>query len=260
MTTHYNKKELKQPDIMTQELKKGFKWTTQHSKIVVGAIVVFILVGIGLSAYQYVSEKKETQAQESYYKIERDYLKKKDAFNRAENPEKPKAGKQPEAAADAVKATGDFDKDYGPVVQQFLELIAQFPNSHAARMSALILSEIDFKYHREKEALDTMNKIQLGSDLLSAMVLEQKGTAQANLNDCPQAVATWGQVLAMKSAQILEGEVYLRQGLCFEAMNERTKAEEAYNKIIAGAKDKAIAGAAEKYLRLLKLTEKTKVN
>ena len=255
------KKAAKKFDLLTYELKKGFEWTTQHSKFTIVTSLIFIGVGLTYSVFQYYSDKQETEVQEQYFKVEREFLKKKDLFDRYEATskqanEKPKDKKnktktQPQKI-EGEKASGDFEKDYGFAANAFSDLILKNPNSKAAMMSALNLSEVQIKYKKDDEALALLNKIKTNRDVLSAMILIQKGTTQANLKDCKSAVDTWGQVLQMKTAQFMHADIRLRQAICFENLNDSVKAEESYNKVIAEVKDGAVAKTAEKYLRLLK--------
>lgn len=76
-------KDAKSPDQVTQTLRKGFVWTTSHSKMVITAIAVFLVVGIGWSFMNYASEKKETAQQEKYFSIEKSYTEKKRGFDEA---------------------------------------------------------------------------------------------------------------------------------------------------------------------------------
>ena len=240
-TPHLSKSDL-QTDAVTQELKKGFQWTQAHAKATVMALMTFIAIGIVYSGLKYLSDKKAASSQEVYYKVEKEYLKKKTESQ----------GTGPEASAVAL----DYEKDLAALVKKFNDVIDSDPGSNAALMAALNVSEIAFQYHKDDVALEAINKAKPGTSLLSAMLLSEKATAFANKNDCKSAVETWSKVLTTPQASAIKSQILLKQALCFESLNEITKAEENYNKIVADSKDGALGKTAEKYLRLLK----TKVN
>ncbi len=240
-THHYSKKDLKNPDAVTAELKKGFQWSRQHSTIIAGAVVLFLLAGAGYSIAQYFSDQAETKAQEAFYKVDQEYTKSKDQAEKPPTPDaKDKNAKPPVVVDNEVLA------------QKFAGVVKDFPKSRAALLAFLDYASIETKTHKDEEISKVASQLNVGSDLLSALVLIEKGHAQANLKNCKQAVETWNQALAIKSAQTVYPEVHLYQALCFETLNDNAKATETYNKILAEAKDSPTAKSAERYLRLLK--------
>lgn len=251
-------KELKSPDKFQQELQKGFQWTTNHSKLVGVLLLAFLVVGAGFSAKSYLDEKKETELQAEYYRAEKQMLDKKAAFQAAaEQAAKPPAkGEKPEAPA-GEKSTGDFEKDFGAVAVDLNKLIEKAPNSKAAKMAALNLSDLQLEYNKPADALATLQKIDAGGkDLLSGMIQTQLGTVQANMDDCSSALSTWSRVFSNAGARALHPAVKLKAGLCYEALKDFDKAQQAYNEVKNEGKDSASARSADKYLRLLQTAKK----
>lgn len=252
-TIHLDKKDVRKPDLVTEELKKGFQWGTSHLKIISFAVFLFVLAGIGYSVQQYLSSKKEGAATADYALIEKDYLKKKESFEKFETTAQQKNQKiKDQVEPQGEKASGDLEKDYGIILQGFQKIIEKHPGTQASIMSTMTMNEIYLKYQKPELALQTTSKIKTGNNLLSSLLLTQKGTIQANLNDCKSALETWGQVLKNKNAQFVHSDVLLKQALCYETMNDSVKATESLNKVIAESKDGAISKTAEKYLRIIK--------
>lgn len=248
-------------DVVTQELQKGFVWATHHTQMVLIASATFLILGAGYSAYSYFDSKKEEQNQESYYLVERQYLDLKSKFEAAENPKKPEPaaakdtkGKakpaQPETPA-AAKASGNLDKDYGSVVKEFLSVIEKAPTSKAAMMAGLNLADLYSDYNQSEAALKALEKLKTRQDLLSALVLNRRADLKADLNDCKGALPLWDDVLKNKKASFLAGEVKLKKGLCYEALNDIAQAKSMYTQAKEGADKSTVAKTAEKYLRLL---------
>lgn len=240
-TPHLTKSDL-QTDAVTMELKKGFQWTVAHTKATTTALMGFIALGLVYSGWKYMSDKKASSSQESYYSVEKEYMKKLASTQKA-------TGLEAKATAPVVL---DYDKDLSDIVKKFSDIVDADPSSDAAIMAALNISEIAAEYHKEDLALSTLSKIKSGSNLLSAMLLNAKATAQANKNDCKSAVESWAKILSLPQAAPIKSQILLKQAFCFESMNENTKAEENYNKVIADSKDGSLGKSAEKYLRLLK--------
>ncbi len=252
--TKIDKRDLKSPDKLQQELRKGFQWTTQHSKLVGIILVAFFILGAGISAKNYLDDKKEAEIQAKYYQAEKKFMEKKEGFERAkmmaQAPKDPKA-KTPPPAVEG-KASGDFNQDYGSVVTEMMNIINEKPDSKAAKMAALNIAEVQIEYQKMNEAQETLKKVGTDSrDLLSGLVQNQLGTVQANLNDCNTAISTWQKVLANARAKALHGEIKLKQGLCYENLKDTAKAEQMYTEAKNDDKESATARTAEKYLRLL---------
>jgi tetratricopeptide (TPR) repeat protein len=246
LTTHrYNKKDLKSTDAVTQELKKGFQWSRQHSTLVGGLATAIVLFGIAYSIAQYFSDQAENKAQEAFYKVNNEYAKTKTH----------KEDLDPEEAAVAEKAK-NMPADEDAIAQKFSGIMKDYPRSRAALLAFLDYSDIETRKHKDEEISKAAGQLNIGSDLLSSLVLVEKGHAEANVKNCKQAIETWNQVLAIKSAQSIYPEVHLYQALCFESLNDNAKATDNYNKVLAEAKDSPTAKSAERYLRLMK----TKVN
>lgn len=260
------KKDVKSPDMIQQELRKGFQWTAKHSKTMLLAVLAFMGLGGAISGKNYLDQKAENEIQSQYFKIEKNLLEKKAAFAAAE--EKAKAATAPakdskkdskktakaEALAEtpAAKSTGDMQTDYGTMPADFMQIIEKSPKSKAAKMAALNLSDLQIQYKKFDDAKATLSKINADSnDLLSALVLVQLGTLQADLKDCQQAVTTWGKVLLNSGAKSLHPATKLKQALCYESLNDLPKAEKLYAEIKLEDKDSASGKSADKYLRLI---------
>lgn len=263
MSTKLSKDDVKSPDQVTQTLRQGFVWTTAHSKVVIGAVAAFVVVGLGASILNYFSEKKEIAQQEKYYVLEKSYTEKKRGFEEAARAEvaatQNKDKKNVPAFDPAKKASGDITKDYGTVITGFETFINEGATTKAAQMAALNLSEIYSTYKKNDEALATLQKVEKGldkDDMLTALVWMQMGNVLANKNDCKAAVEKWQALVNSKSLVFAHDEAKLRMGLCYESLNDLAKAEETYAEV--GKKDDqnstdfTASKEAQKYLRLLK--------
>ncbi|UYL08164.1 hypothetical protein B9G69_014020 [Bdellovibrio sp. SKB1291214] len=258
-------KDLKKPDQVTQTLREGFVWTTTHSKIVITAIFAFIVIGAGASLMGYLNTKKETETQGKYAVAEKAYTEKKRGFDEAARAEvlASTAGKDKKnvpAFDPSKKASGDVQKDYGTVIAGFEAVIADAPKTTAAQMAALNLSDIYITYKKFDDAVAALNKVEAGlnkSDLTSGLVWMQMGNVLADKGDCKSAIDKWTVITGSKAFAYAHDEAKLRQGLCYEALNDSAKAEQLYTEVAnntaeAQNADVATSREASKYLRLLK--------
>ncbi len=244
----FKKNDLRSPDLMTMELKKGFLWTRTHARLTVFVLVLFLLGGLVYSGIQYWNEHIEVLAQNEFYKLETEYLQ-------LQNPQK------------TSNSVGDKSPvDYKPVELKLTSLVEKYAGSHAGIMAFLRLTDIKGKLDdstsmedlrkNSEELVKVADHLKLKKDMLSALALMRKGALLANMQACEQAVSVWGKVLEIKEAEVLYPEIRLQQALCYERLGSFKLSEDNYNKILAEAKDTTTAKSAEKYLRLLK----TKMN
>lgn len=245
MTTKIDKHDVKNPDALTQELKKGFAWSVQHSKMVAGAAAAFIFIGTAYSAFSYFMHSQEAKLQEKYYLTEKEYYSIKEKF---EAPA-PLANKDLKTQTTTVKATGDLEKDYGTVLTAWNNLIAEKPGSRAAMMAALHVSDIYSQYKKNDLALASLSKIQPKKDLLSALILDKKASLQAEGGDCKAALTTWDQILNNKKYDFMSAELKLKKGLCYETLNDTAQALAMYTQARDSDANSPTAKTAEKYLR-----------
>ncbi|WP_413578748.1 tetratricopeptide repeat protein [Bdellovibrio sp. HCB290] len=263
MSTKFSKEDLKNPDQVTKTLREGFVWTTTHSKIVITAVFAFIVIGAGVSLMNYFSSKKETETQGKYFSLEKAYTEKKRGFDEALRAEVTAAAAKDKKTAPVVdpskKPTGDVQKDYGTVITGFESLLNDSPKTTAGQMAALNLSDIYLSYKMHDQALASLNKVEAGlnkSDLTSGLVWMQMGNVLADKGDCKSAIAKWDVIVSSKSFSYAHDEAKLRQGLCYESLNDAAKAEQLYTEVAKNADsqtaDSASTREAAKYLRLLK--------
>ncbi|MGZ3798176.1 MAG: tetratricopeptide repeat protein, partial [Pseudobdellovibrionaceae bacterium] len=223
----------------------------------------FFILGGGITIFRGLAEKKETTAQESYFKFEKNYLDKKHDFEEAERNASRPPVKDPKEKP-KVKATGDLEKDFAPEVTGFKQVMEAHPGTKAAQMAALNLSEIYMNYKKPDEAIQSLEKVASqgqGESMISAIVLAQYGNILAEKNDCKTAVEQWQKVLAHPEVSFLHETLRLKSAFCYEKMNDFVKAEELYKKISQNSQDPknpqagelGLGKDAEKYLRLLKL-------
>lgn len=259
------KKDIRRPDQVKQALESLMHWVQQNFAVLGLVFVGFVILGAGWSVWDYFQSEKEESLQGQVALIEKDYFEQKEKFQTAEREAAmkqaapPKKDKKEELPPVTVAATGDVQKDYGPILQRFSEVADKNPKSRAAKMSALYSAEIYTLYKQPDPALQTLEKVSPqnnAKDMLSGLVLNMKAGLMAEKGQCEPAVQIWKKVTEQKKLFYLHDDAKLRMALCYEKMNDVAKAEQLYSEISQPSADKqerVLSEDAKKYLRLLKM-------
>lgn len=249
-----------QPDVVTQELRKGFEWSAGHAKLVVGSIIV-VGVGLGiLSLVQYMQKKNEMSLLSELYKIEKPLNEKKSKFDQAladsskpqNKTDKTNAKNEDKNSASLNLATGDIEKDYGAELKAMESFIQKNASSKPAQIAALRVSEVYLKYQQPEKALQVLNQVAAkGSGLTTGLVLMQKMNALMDLKKCDDVMGVAAAITKEKDLDFMHGDAEIKKALCLEE-KDPAQAQSIYEKLSKDTKAGETAKLAEKYLRSLK--------
>lgn len=178
-----------------------------------GALVGAVVIGAGLviTLMLSMSGKKEKQAQDQLFALETLYFKHLEAAN--PNPQAPEK-------LDATKV--DVEK----LKTDLKSFVATNKGLIASQMASMYLSDLLIKENKSSEALEVLKASKsTDSHLTSLLLIKKIGQIQAQMNQCNEAVATWDDLLKIKSAQFLRDEIKINQSLCFIEQKDWSKAE-----------------------------------
>lgn len=239
-------------DDIQNKLIYAVEWSAKNGALVLSAIGIFIVAGVAYSVYGYFDTKKETTAQETYYKVDHAYSEKKREFAQKN--------------VTTFKAE-TLEKDLGTIPEDFQKIINAQPHSQAAKMSALQLIEIYAQYGLTERADDIYK--QLGnlkvSDLTSGLLLFQKANILVNFDKCADAVSILDQLIKAETTSYFKNEAQLRKAICLEKLGQAADAEKIYTELSQIKNQKVdaksepneseaqISSEAQKYLRLMKM-------
>ncbi len=202
----------------TQTQKKSNKTPLeQYWKAGAFLAVVIIVAGLIVTLVLSQSGKKEKLAQDQLFALETLYFKHLEAAN-----------PNPQAAEKAEPTKVDTEK----LKADLKSFVAANKGFVAGQMASLYLSDLLMKENKSTEALDVLkaNK-STDSHLTSLLLIKKIGQLQAQLNQCNEAVATWDDLLKIKSAQFLKDEIKINQSLCFIEQKDWPKAEKLLSEI-----------------------------
>lgn len=259
MTTHITKEDLKKDALQTQGLV-FMDYVEKHAKLAFILIGVALAVGVGFVVASSIQKKGEISALEDYYKVEKAYQKKKDDFKEAKTPNPMKKSDEKSAAKPLTPATGDLEKDYGPLVSQFKAVIQKFDGSKAAAFATLNLVEIYTEYNKNSDALallEAQKSKYSPTSLVGGLLLQTYGTTSANEGKCKEALSVWDLLGKEKSLKFMTADLKIRMALCHEALGDMDKAKGLLQEV-AGQKDLHQSAYAKHLLRLMNMQKTAK--
>lgn len=219
-------------------------------KSIVAVVLILFVLGLGIVAKTTMNVSAEKKAQENFFLIEKKYS---DYKTKKSTPPEAKPGEK--AAAPA-----DLTADLANIKKEFETFLASNSNTKAGQMAALYYTEILLQEKNKDLALTTLQKAQNNdSGLVNTLVQQQLGQVLADLDKCPEAIATWQKVIDRKQASFLHNEVKIQQALCYQKTNDLKKAEEILTNVANQKEDTSSAAynmtssakEAAKYLRLI---------
>ena len=220
-------------------------------KLVLGICSILILGGGGLAIQSTLATAKEKKAQENFFSIEKKYV---DYKTKKETPDTTKPAKPVVAPPTAEQSAA--------IKAEFETFITNNPKSKATQMAALYFAEISRQENKIQPALDVLLKVKNNdSGLVNTLVEQQIGQLLADSEKYQEAIDIWQKIINRKEAKFLHNELKIQQALCFQKLNNHTKAEELLTNI-ANQKtedqtDASSVKEAARYLRLIQIKKVT---
>lgn len=221
-------------------------------KSVLGVIVIFLVIGLGLVTKATLNISKEKKSQENFFLIEKKYS---DYKTKKAQPADVKA----DAKETKAKTPAELATNLAGIKKDFENFLATDSTSKAGQMAALYYSEILLDEKNKEQAQATLQKAQNNdSGLVNTLVQQQLGQVLADMDKCTEAITVWQKVIDRKEASFLHNELKIQQALCYQKTNDLKKAEELLTNVANQKPENAMDGGdsssvkeAAKYLRLI---------
>lgn len=278
-------RELAKKDIVQKDLTLVLDWVVANKVLMVLAIGVIGLSGIGYVVYNQVKHSTHLKIQDQYFAIEKDYLKLKTDFDEADRQAKEdeakaldktkKDAKKPETppVTPKVRATGDLEKDYGTVLARFVDLNNANPKSVPGKVAALVAADLYWDYKKFDLAMQILEKSAEPSpkDLVDYMVVKKLSATYLSLGQFDSVVKKNQPVMSNSKYPFMNSYFKLQLGLAYEGLKQWDQAEAMFKEVISkGDQNTALMGEeakiknsfgadqsaseqAQKYLLLLRL-------
>ncbi len=246
---------------------RGWSVVERNSKIVTTLVALLFLGAIVYVSMDFLNRRADRKGSEDLYKVEAQYLKLKDGFEKAKTPEPPPAKdptKDPKDKTETAKteppaqpASGDLQKDYGSVLPGLEQVADKHAGQSAGAQAAVIAADLYLEYKDPDKAVAVLDKVvtkQSSNDLMYGVAHLLRGSALAAKGDCNQAVSDWQKVVDSKNNKFLHPDALLKSGVCYETLKQSEKAMEMYKKVTQDHADTQAAQAAKTYLRAMETT------
>lgn len=223
MSDKLTRKELKAPDEFQKLGAQALPFFVQHQKTIVGAAVIFVVVGLGVTMIQYLGQRGEQQASADLGAALRDVSRDVNATATPEPGQPPVFKTEAEKNAAIIKSLTDFRARSG--------------GSRASATAALPLGHALLREGKTQEALAAFDDYLKGSppdDPLRPTALEGKGYALEAKKDYDGAMAAFDQLAKENNAEFMKGmglyhrgRVLLLQGKTDEGIKQLQQVEKA---------------------------------
>lgn len=283
-----SKRELDKKDVVQKDLTLVLDWMVANKVLLILAISVLALSGIGYVIYNQVRHDTNMRIQDQYFAIEKDYLKIKNDFDEADKQTAEEAAKaldktkkvaKKEANAEVTKtppkakATGDLDKDYGTVVVRFTELHSANPKSSPGKVTGLVLADIFWDYKKYEQAAQILEKSSEPNpkSLIDHMVLKKLSSTYLSMNKFDEVIKKNQTSLSSNKYPFMSSYFKLQTALAYDGLKQWDQAEQIYKDVIARGEqtqnltgdevkvknrfgaDQSAGEQAQKYLLLMRL-------
>jgi len=200
------KELLKEPDEFLTVSAKVIRFAADKQKQIAYATIGIVAVVLVFFLYQYVSARSERKAFALF----------QEGFAHHVN-----LTSTPSADADAIAK------------EKFTEVLEKYGSTSAARLALLMKGDLDYRQGAYDEAIALYEK---AADAFSedqgfrSLMWNNLGYAYEGKKDYRSAVQ-WFQRLAESESELMKADAYFNLGRMYEALNEKEKAREAYNKV-----------------------------
>ena len=247
-------------DFFQELMHKGAEVLEKNGKAVALVGLAAALAALSWVGYGWFQEKTEKNAQEAFYALEKQVSDKREAFEKAKSdallPSPDKKNKTASNDPKAIAATGDIEKDFGPLVSNLEAFADSHRRTSAGAQAAILAADLRMEYKQADRALGVLKGAREATSpktLVGGLVRMAEANALAASEKCGDALGLWQTVLDEKFATFLHGEAALRAGLCLETMGQKDRAIEMYRKAAAAGERSSAAQSAKSLLRRLEL-------
>lgn len=247
------KEDVRGPDEFIKTSSRLFHFIEKHLASVGIALGVFILVGLGYSAYEMWSRRQSAKAATAFFEVKKAREKIFSSFQEQaeEKRKKAEAKKDQKAIEDLAKAKPDFSPELVNAYKGFLE---KFKGTPSGVMAAIELSGYLGEYEKHNEAKDALKMVPesaVRKGLLAGLFHVQAGRVEADLGQCQEAISHWQKPLGDSEQKPLHADLLLRMAVCYENLKDKDKALTTYDRVIREHAQTRAAETAKIYKRLL---------
>lgn len=231
----------KKRDAFQQQARMWLQRLLEHQILVFVIFGLLLLIGGGFAFYQYQQSQTEIKAQSQLYKT----VAKWEALLQVSSEKELQITTQPGIL---------MEEDYEELRSGYQRVIEEHKGTKGAILAALHLSHLQITQERLKEALASMQQVEsvLNTEgLIDGMAWMALAHLYEGNDQCDRAVKIWDQVMTSPRLSFFHADALLKQGLCFEEMQNTNKAIENYQKLVDDHTQSPPGQMAQRLLHLI---------
>ena len=202
----------------------------EQKKLFFAICILLLLVGSFFPLRQYYKEQNELEAQSQLYLS----TAKWEALKKSSLPESAPDLDEPSLPTLDQKNQVLKDEDYKKLQVGYEEVIQSHLGTRGAVLAALQLAHLHINQGDSKAALHSMQQVEstlILENVIDAVASMSLASLYADDQKCEKAVEIWSKVIKSPQLSFLHGDALLKQGLCFEQMQDMDMAYQNYQKL-----------------------------
>lgn len=238
-TSHLDRKELKRPDVFQEVASPVFNFLGKHTKALIAAGVLALVIFAALLGYSSLKSKKEAEANSALFIARKAFVVALEKTNPAKTgPDK--------TAADTVKSDTQWDQTVSAELEHLNKFTKDFKGTHAAFEALLIMGDAYFDHNQYAKAGEYYDQALKAAPSRSMKALAEHSAAYAyeNAKQYDKAIESLKHVLT-SGDKPLKGDTLMALARNFASKGDKTKAAEYYDQVTKDFANSPLAKSAE---------------
>ena len=146
-------------------------------------------------------------------------------------------------------------KDYEEISLGYQNVMNDYAGTKGAILAALYLVDLHKNQENPQAALDSLKQVKMHlkvGDLIDSIALMSLADLHVENHQCQEAIEIWSTIINVDSLSFLHADALLKQGLCFEGVQEIAKARANYEKLSMDYAQLPSGQTAKRFLHLMK--------
>ena len=222
----------------------------EQKALVLAICVALLLVGSFFPLRRYYKEQAEIKAQGQLYLS----TAKWEALKKAALPTPTINPDEPTPPLQVPKNQILKEEDYKQLQIGYQAVIQNHQGTKGAILSALQLTNLHINQGDAKAALHSMQQVESTlntENIIDAVALMSLASLYADNQQCSKAVEIWSNVIDSPELSFFHGDALLKQGLCFEQMENTDMAYQNYQKLEMDYGESSSGQMAQRLLHLM---------
>ena len=202
----------------------------QQKTFLFAICAVLLLAGGFFPLKQYYKEKTELEAQSQLYLS----TAKWEALKKSSLPQPPLNTDEPPLPTPEPKNQVLKDEDYKQLQTSYEEVIREHLGTRGAVLAGLQLAHLHVNQGNSDAALHALQQVEStlnAEGMIDAVALMSLASLYVDNQECIKAIEIWSKVIQSPELSFFHGDALLKQGFCFEQIQDMGMAYQNYQKL-----------------------------